>query len=281
MNFKDKIVVIVSATVNLSDQKVQRHASYSTHSGVACALSFARHGAQVIVLDTDQAALDDVCGKARQLDGLADTIPADPANADDMLRAASLVGGRYGHVDVLVNAHHDLDLSSIEKSGIEAWQRVVNFNLLGPLYACKAFLPLMKAHGGAMVNIGSIDGILGNSQIPSYSAAKGGLVPLTHVMAEEFAQYNIRVNCVARGMSAVPGAPLNPMFHALIPHTPIGRPAYPEEIAAAVCFLASDDASYINGVVLPVDGGRTAITPGTRTIHPTPPAIEERTLNQF
>jgi NAD(P)-dependent dehydrogenase (short-subunit alcohol dehydrogenase family) len=97
--------------------------------------------------------------------------------------------------------------------------------------------------------------------VPAYSTAKGGLGPLTHVMAHEFAPYGIRVNCVAR--AAVGGSPPPPGLAGVLEATPLGRAAEPGEVAAAVAFLASDEASYITGTVLTVDGGRSGLTPGT------------------
>lgn len=169
----------------------------------------------------------------------------------------------HGVVDVLVNCHIALDWMTIEGSDLGTWERSIRMNLLGPLICTQTFLPLLRrGRTPAIVHIGSIDGVLGNPAVPAYSAAKGGLIQLTHVMAHELAAFGIRVNCVAR--AAVAGSPPSPaQLSTALRATPLGRPAEPEEIAAAVAFLASDDASYITGTVLTVDGGRSGLTPGT------------------
>jgi NAD(P)-dependent dehydrogenase (short-subunit alcohol dehydrogenase family) len=184
----------------------------------------------------------------------------------DIAEAASIVGiveGCGSTLDILVNCHFALDWGSIESSDLALWEQSIRVNLLGPLVCTKAFLPLLRAAGSAaVVHLGSIDGALGNPAVPAYSTAKGGLVPLTHVMAHEFAPYGIRVNCVAR--AAVAGHPATPSpGAALLRATPLARAAEPAEVAAAVAFLASDDATYVTGTVLTVDGGRSGLTPGT------------------
>jgi NAD(P)-dependent dehydrogenase (short-subunit alcohol dehydrogenase family) len=258
-------VVIAAITVPSNDPATVAHTSYTPHIGAVCARDFARHGAHVFVVDGNANALERLRAEVGALGGSMTSCHADPADPQALEEAARRCGEEGRVVRALINCHFDTELASIEDSSAESWERVVRFDLLGPVFATKAFLPLLKqSHGAAIVHIGSIDGTLGNPQIPSYSAARGGLVPLTHVMAEEFARFGIRTNCVARGMMTEPGTAMPPMSVPLIEHTPIARPAYPQEVANTVRFLASEEASYINGVVIPVDGGRTGITPGTR-----------------
>jgi NAD(P)-dependent dehydrogenase (short-subunit alcohol dehydrogenase family) len=158
-----------------------------------------------------------------------------------------------------------LDWASIEDSDIERWSEVCRVNILGPVVSTKVFLPLLRqSAGGSIVHLGSIDGLLGNPRVPSYSASKGAIVPLTHVMAHELAADHIRVNCVARAaVAGHPKAPPSDQTAAVLAATPLHRAADPAEVAAAVAFLASDEASYITGTVLAVDGGRSGLTPGT------------------
>jgi NAD(P)-dependent dehydrogenase (short-subunit alcohol dehydrogenase family) len=202
-----------------------------------------------------------------------DALPAAAASAREVLRvdvtdeaalhdAAAALSQGWPPLRALVNCHTDLDVARIEGASTAAWLRVLTNNLVGPLVSTLAFLPALKSSGSsAVVHLGSVDGIQGNAAVPSYSVSKGGLVPLTHVMAEEFAPYGIRVNCVAR--AAIVDGPVAPPA-ALLAETPLGRAAEPAEVAAAVAFLACSEASYITGSVLVVDGGRTGITPGTR-----------------
>ncbi len=263
MYFAGKTVVIVSVSTTEGFSPNSREST--PHIGEACARDFARHGAHVIAIDNNRAALDALGVRVRAEGGSISLVEADPGDAASLKRAADASQAERNAVDVLVNCHSEMEKASVENSSIDSWVRVINIDLLGPLFASKAFLPLLKrATGAAIIHVGSIDGTLGNPQIPSYSAAKGGLVPLTHIMAEEFSRYGIRVNCVARAMFSERGVAVDPRFAPLIAQTPIARPAYPDEVAAVIRFLASAEASYVNGVVLPVDGGRSVITPGTR-----------------
>jgi meso-butanediol dehydrogenase / (S,S)-butanediol dehydrogenase / diacetyl reductase len=221
--------------------------------GRACAERLAVEGARVVLLcrsESEPAAADD-----------ADAIVVDVSDEEAVARASAAVVDR---VDVLVNCHAALEWTSIEASTLDDWHESIRVNLLGPLVCTRALLPqLRRGRSPSVVHIGSIDGALGNPHVPAYSTAKGGLVPLTHVMAHELAADGIRVNCVAR--AAVAGfPPLDESRTApVVAATPLGRQALPSEIAAAVAFLASDDASYITGTVLTVDGGRSGLTPGT------------------
>ena len=235
--------------------------------GQGCAKDFAVHGAHVVLIDSDAAKLETLRAAIAESGGKASTYPANPCDEDAMAAAAERCAGEYGGVDVLVTCPMDVEVASIEDSSVASWRRVIENNLVGPLIAAKAFLPLLKrAADAAIVHVGSIDGILGNPQVPSYSASKGGIIALTHVMADEFGAFGIRVNCVARAIAIERGGPMSPNFERLKPHTPLGRPGYFDEIGAAARFFASSEASYISGTTLPVDGGRSAITPGTRRL---------------
>jgi NAD(P)-dependent dehydrogenase (short-subunit alcohol dehydrogenase family) len=269
MKFENKTIVIVNVAAASPPGPTSDHLRLSEHIGAVCALDLARDRANLVLVDSNLEAMRELQPQIIALGSTVLLIQEDPADAQAMVRAASKCAQHHPSVHVLIGTHYDLELASIESSTVESWERVVRFNLLGPVFAAKAFLPLLKRAGGAaIVNVGSIDGILGNPQIPSYSAAKGGLIPLTHLMADEFAPHNIRANCVARGMMTRQGAEIATMFVPLIAQTPIARPAYPHEVVNAVRFLASPEASYVNGVTLPVDGGRSGITQGTRLQRP-------------
>lgn len=254
-----KSVVVASIAVAYGDGNA---AAIGGHLGAHCALDFAARGADVLALDGNPAALDQLANKASGLrleTGCADLL--DPAA---LVAAAADWGGRTGKVDALIACHAEMEEGGFEASSFESWQRIVSFNLLGPVYAAKALLPLLKAAGqSAIVHLGSIDGILGNPNYPSYSAAKGGIVPLTHIMAQDLGRHGIRVNNAARAFFVGHDFQPTPFHDEVFRLTPLGRPGYPEELAALVRFLASPEASYVTGATVPIDGGRSGITPAT------------------
>jgi NAD(P)-dependent dehydrogenase (short-subunit alcohol dehydrogenase family) len=184
------------------------------------------------------------------------------------------------HLDSLVTCYLDIEWNSVEEADIAAFERVVLYNLVGPVKATKAFLPLLKtAENASIVHVGSVDGLFGAPRVPSYSTSKGGLVPLTHVMAYEFAKYGIRVNTIAscqtiempaaNGVSQSPeigfrGFPGPGYLAQLNAATPLKKRGPLTDWAGAVVFLVSEDAAYVTGAVLVVDCGRTIITPGTQ-----------------
>lgn len=196
--------------------------------------------------------------------GQASCLTVDVAEEGDVAGMAQFCE-TFGKVDILFNNAGCRDWGSVEECKTADWERVLRVNLTGPFLCTRHLLPLLKRSGAAsVIHNGSVDGLYGNPWLPAYSASKGGLVPLTHVMAHEFAKHHIRVNCVA------PAGIISGMMPAdekiregLVMKTPAGRLGTPEEVASAALFLASEESSYITGAILVIDGGRTGITPGT------------------
>jgi NAD(P)-dependent dehydrogenase (short-subunit alcohol dehydrogenase family) len=251
MRFDGKTVVIVGA---------------GDPVGRACAVLFAAEGAHVLAVDRPGEGSTLTLERITADGGRVTAVDCDPADFDALAAAAARCTEDWGAAHALVVYYFGLGQGTIEDSSLSDWERVTRLNLLGPVASTKAFLPMLKqASGAAIVHIGSVDGLLGNPRFPAYSATKGGVIPLTHVMAHEFAKYDIRVNCVARALLTEDDGrlPANDYTRQLLDATPLGRAGTPGELAHAVAFFASPDSSYVTGAVLVVDGGRTGVTPGT------------------
>ena len=220
--------------------------------GRACAVGLVQHVEVVVVIDPSEPAAEQAA------------VAVEEAGGEAMRHAADLTD--VAAVHALANCHCAIDWASIQASSMADWEAVVRTNVLGPVVALKAFLPLLERAGdAAVVNLGSIDGFQGNPRVPSYSASKGAVPALTHVMAHELAPLGIRVNCVARAAVEDPSVmAAAPVLHGdAMACTPLGRQARGEEVARVVSFLAGADASYVTGSTLVVDGGRSGLTPGT------------------
>jgi NAD(P)-dependent dehydrogenase (short-subunit alcohol dehydrogenase family) len=235
--------------------------------GRATCRRFAAEGATVVVVDIDLEA-----GKAlaAELGGLF--VPADVTSKEDNDHVYAQAYSTYGRIDV---AFHNAGISppdddSILDTSLEAWRRVQDVNLTSVYLGCKAVLPYMLEQGsGSIVNTASFVATLGaaTSQI-SYTASKGGVLAMTRELGVQFARDGVRVNALSPGPVATPL--LMDLFASdperaqrRLVHVPMGRFATPEEIAAAVAFLASDDASFITASNFLVDGGITGayVTP--------------------
>ena len=227
--------------------------------GLASAQRFAAEGAQVVAVDVDEAA-----GKtaAAEVGGLF--IAADVASEDDVARMYAIAADRYGRIDI---AFHNAGISppedgSILSTGLDAWRRVQDANLTSVYLGCKYVIPYMQRQGkGSIINTASFVAVVGSatSQV-SYTAAKGGVLAMSRELGVQFAREGIRVNALC------PGPVNTPLLRELfakdperaarrLVHIPVGRFAEPAEIAAAVAFLASDDASFITASSFLVDGG--------------------------
>ncbi len=250
--FKDRVAVITGGASGI---------------GLASARRLAAEGASVVLVDLNEEA-----GKAwaGELGGLY--IGADVTSPEDNERMYAQVQETYGHIDV---AFHNAGISppdddSILDTGLDAWQRVQDVNLKSVYLGCKSVLPYMIAQGrGSIINTASFVATLGaaTSQI-SYTASKGGVLAMTRELGVQFARQGVRVNALSPGPVATPL--LMELFASdperaqrRLVHIPVGRFAEPEEIAAAVAFLASDDASFVTASNFLVDGGITGayVTP--------------------
>ena len=227
--------------------------------GLAAVRRFAAEGANVVAVDIDGAAGEKAAVEA---DGVF--VHADVTLPEDVARAFAAAQDTYGSVDVAFNnaGISPPEDDSILSTGLDAWCRVQEVNLTSVYLCCREAIPYMQRQGkGAIINTASFVAVMGaaTSQI-SYTASKGGVLALSRELGVQFAREGIRVNALCPGPVNTPL--LQELFAAdpdraarRLVHVPMGRFAEPEEIAAAVAFLASDDASFISATAFLVDGG--------------------------
>lgn len=233
--------------------------------GEAIARRFANEKAMVAVLDIQyekaQAVADDIGSKG----GSAIAVKMDITDNQGVKRAVKEVEDKLGKVDILVNnVGWDVAVPFIQLTE-ELWDKVIAINLRGPITVTRAVLDgMVNRNYGKIVNIASDAGRVGSSGESVYSACKGGIIAFTKTLARELLRYNILVNCVCPGPTDTPlladmGKDNPKLIEALQKAIPMRRLGKPEEVAAAVVFLASDEASYITGQTLSVSGGLTMV----------------------
>ncbi len=228
--------------------------------GAATARKFAEEGAIVVACDVKQAAVDDV---VRACTGIGATAMGWVVDVTDRPQVDTMVAAvleRFGRIDVLVNNAGITQDARLQKMTIEQFDRVIDVNLRGVFHCSQAVADVMVAQGsGAILNASSVVGIYGNFGQTNYAASKFGVIGFTKTWSRELGPKGVRVNAVAPGFVAtpildtIPDKVLAEMEHKV----PLRRLGRPEEIANAYAFLASDEASYINGTVLEVAGGMT------------------------
>jgi NAD(P)-dependent dehydrogenase (short-subunit alcohol dehydrogenase family) len=242
MSFEDKTVLVTGATSGI---------------GRAAAEQFADRGADVVVTGRDQGRGREVVDTIKSAGGRARFIPADLSASDGADRLAQAAGD----IDVLVNNAGIFPFGASHEIAIEDVKAALDFNVAVPFALVARFVPGMVARGdGAIVNVSTMVASFGLPGMSAYGASKAALELLTKAWAAEYGPSGVRVNAVSPGPTRTPGtAPMGDGIDQLAATLPLGRAAAADEIANAIIYLASDEASFINGAIVPVDGGRVAV----------------------
>jgi NAD(P)-dependent dehydrogenase (short-subunit alcohol dehydrogenase family) len=229
--------------------------------GWAIAQRLARDGANLVIAEIDGQSAEERAAAVRQMKREALPVQMDVSRRADVEGMVKQVMAKFNRIDILVNNAGILGpyLSVIDLPE-EVWDRLIAIHLKGTFLCCKAVLPIMKAQKrGWIVNIASVGGKEGNAKMAGYSAAKAGIIGLTKSLGKEMAKDNVFVNCVSPGLIETDMAvEIAPERRAIsIAQSPMGRLGKPEEVAAVVKFLASDDASFVTAQCYDVSGGRS------------------------
>ena len=235
--------------------------------GRATALLFVREGARVVAASNqpeDHPALEE---EARKLPGELLAIEADVTRDEDARRLTETAIERFGRLDILVNNAGIVGYAKVHEETEEQWNRMMDVNLRGVFLCSKHAVPQMiRRQRGSIVNVSSINGLRGNHALAAYCASKGGVRSLTHAMAMDYGPEGIRVNCVCPGtieqtrqvdQSRAAADDVDAFNRYLLDKHPLGKFGKPDDVAHAILFLAGDEAAFITGASLPVDGGRS------------------------
>lgn len=248
MRLKNKVAIITGAGSGI---------------GQATALAFTREGAKVVVADWSETGGEETVKLIKKQKGQAFFVKTDVSKAADAENMVRQCLDQYGRVDILFNNAGIVKMGALHETTEADWDQVIDVNLKGVFLCSKAVLPQMLKQGkGKIVNTASIAGLVGFDQIGPYCASKGGMIALTREMAIEYGSKKVNVNCIAPGVikTAMTKDMLNDPATAqgFSASTPYPRLGEGEDIALAAIYLASDEADFVTGEVLVVDGGWTA-----------------------
>jgi len=235
--------------------------------GRGTALRFAEEGAKLVLADINESCAQVVAAEVVRMGGEAVAVAADISIEHDARRIGEVAVESFGGIDILVNNAADFTTFSVENASVENWRQVLGVNVIGTALVAKHAIPRMKERGkGSIVNVSSMSGLIGQPDFATYNSSKGAIITMTKCMALDLAPFNIRVNTVCPGCVLTTaterewhkmGLTKEEWIGKMAPLHMLNRVGDVREVANAILFLASDEASFITAAMLLVDGGYT------------------------
>lgn len=243
MRFKDKVAIVTGGA-----------------SGIGREVSkiFSIEGAKTVIFDIDEVNIKNFEKEIKDMGFYLEGYKVDVSNFEEVSKFTNQVYEKFGRIDILVNNAGITRDNFLTKMSIDDWNKVISINLTGTFNCTKAVIPFMyEKESGVVINVSSVVAIYGNIGQTNYIASKAGVIGLTKGWAKEFGKKGIRVNAVAPGFIKTPMTEKAPekVIDFMVSKTPLGRMGEAVEVAKSIAFLSSDDASFITGVILNVDGG--------------------------